>query len=121
MKKVIGVVLNTENDVRYTQLTASRVHVRSYSTRIAEVRDPGTKAEAEAPVGNDSGFLWRFYNYCSLEGRAEGTYVQCESRVVEPRDSARSGMDRRPVRDEHPEGIARVHAGQHAEGTTSGL
>ena len=79
MKKVIGVVLNTENDVQYTRLTPSRVHVRSYSTRIAEVRDPGTKAEAEAPVGNDSGFLWRFNNYCSLEGRAEGTYVQCES------------------------------------------
>ena len=42
MKKIIGVVLNTENDVRYTQLTPSRVHVRSYSTRIAEVREPGT-------------------------------------------------------------------------------
>ena len=79
MKKVIGVVLNTENDVQYNKLTASRVHVRSYSTRIAEVRDPDTKAEAEAPVGNDSGFLWRFNNYCSLDGRAEGTYVQCES------------------------------------------
>jgi len=79
MKKVIGVVLNTENDVRYQQLGESRVHVRSYSTRIAEVREPGTKAETEAPVGNDSGFLWRFNNYCSLEGRSEGTYVQCES------------------------------------------
>ena len=79
MKKVIGVVLNTEYDVRYTRPAASRVHVRSYSTRIAEVRDPGTQAEVEAPVGDDSGFLWRFYNYCSLEGRAEGTFVQCES------------------------------------------
>ena len=79
MKKVIGVVLNTEYDVRYTRHAASRVHVRSYSTRIAEVREPGTKAEEEAPIGDDSGFLWRFYNYCSLEGRAEGTLVQCES------------------------------------------
>ena len=79
MKKVIGVVLNTEYDVRYTTISPSRVHVRSYSTRIAEVRDPGTAAEAEAPVGRDSGFLWRFNNYCSLEQRPEGTYVQCES------------------------------------------
>jgi hypothetical protein len=79
MKKVIGVVLNTEYDVRYTRPTALRAHVRSYSTRIAEVRQPGTRTESEAPVGNDSGFLWRFYNYCSLEGRAEGTFVQCES------------------------------------------
>jgi hypothetical protein len=79
MKKVIGVVLNTEYDVRYTRVDSTRAHVRSYSTRIAEVKDPGTAAEKEAPVGQDSGFLWRFYNYCSLEERAEGTYIQCES------------------------------------------
>jgi putative flippase GtrA len=79
MKKVISVVLNTEYDVRYTRISPSHVHVRSYSTKIAEVQDPGTAGERELPVGKDSGFLWRFYNYCSLEERAEGTYVQCES------------------------------------------
>jgi hypothetical protein len=79
MKKIISVVLNTEYDVRYMRLSASRAHVRSYSTRIAEVRQPDTPEETEAPVGNDSGFLWRFDNYCSLEARAEGTYIQCES------------------------------------------
>lgn len=79
MKKVIGVVLNTEYDVRYTRVSSTRVHVRSYSTRIAEVRDPGAADEMEAPVGQDSGFLWRFYNYCSVDERAEGAYVQCES------------------------------------------
>jgi putative flippase GtrA len=79
MKKIISVVLNTEYDVRYTRVSPSRVHVRSYSTKIAEVQDPGTAGERELPVGKDSGFLWRFYNYCSLEERAEGTYVQCES------------------------------------------
>ena len=79
MKKIIGVVLNTEYDVRYTRVSVSRVHVRSYSTRIAEVQNPGTADEKEAPVGEDSGFLWRFYNDCSLEQRVEGTYIQCES------------------------------------------
>jgi putative flippase GtrA len=79
MKKVISVVLNTEYDVRYTRISPARVSVRSYSTRIAEVRDPGSADEKEAPVGQDSGYLWRFYNYCSLEERAEGTYIQCES------------------------------------------
>ena len=79
MKKVIGVVLNSEYDVRYTRLSSTRVYVQSYSTRIAEVQDPGTADEKEAPVGHDSGFLWRFYNYCSLEERGEGTYIQCES------------------------------------------
>jgi putative flippase GtrA len=79
MKKVVSVVVNSEYDVRYTRLSATRVHVRSYSTRIAEVQDPGTADEKEAPIGHDSGYLWRFDNYCSLEERAEGTYIQCES------------------------------------------
>jgi putative flippase GtrA len=79
MKRVISVVLNTEYDVRYTRVSPMRAHVRSYTTRIAEVEDPGTPNEKEAPVGQDSGFLWRFNNYCSLEERAEGTYIQCES------------------------------------------
>ena len=50
MKKVISVVLNTEYDVRYTRLSPTRVHVRSYSTRIAEVQDPGTADEKEKPL-----------------------------------------------------------------------
>jgi len=79
MKKVISVVLNSEYEVRYTRITAARAHVRSYSKKITEVQDAGTPSEKELPVGQDSGFLWRFYNYCSLEERAEGTYVQCES------------------------------------------
>jgi putative flippase GtrA len=79
MKKVIGVVLNTEYDIRYTRLSSTRAHVRSYSTRIAEVHDSGTANEKEMPVGQDSGYLWRFDNYCSLEERAEGTFIQCES------------------------------------------
>jgi hypothetical protein len=55
------------------------MNVRSYSTRIAEVTDPDTPEEREKLVGHDSGFLWRFNNYCSIEERTEGAYVQCES------------------------------------------
>jgi hypothetical protein len=84
MKKVIGVVLNTDNDVRYSRLSPVRAHVRSYSTRITEVQENATgpggeKGDVELPAGHDSGFLWRFNNYCSVEGRSEGAYVQCES------------------------------------------
>ena len=55
------------------------MQVRSVSTRIAEVADADTPQQREQPVGRDSGFLWRFNNYCALEERAEGTVVQCES------------------------------------------
>jgi hypothetical protein len=78
MKKVVSVLLNTDYDVTYLPLGRTRMHVRSYTTRIAEVAHDGTR-EIEKPVGEDSGYLWRFYNYCSFEQRAEGTYMQCES------------------------------------------
>jgi archaetidylinositol phosphate synthase len=79
MKKIVSVTLNTQSDVAYRQVSGTRMQVRSRSTRIAEVRNASTAAEREEPVGHDSGFLWRFNNYCALEHRAEGTYVQCES------------------------------------------
>jgi hypothetical protein len=79
MKKVISVVLNSEYDVRYVTVAPKQMQVRSSTTRIAEVRDPGMPQEQERPVGHDSGFLWRFNNYCALAERGEGTYVQCES------------------------------------------
>jgi hypothetical protein len=79
MKKVISVVLNTEYDVSYLRLSPTRMQVRSTTTRIAEVQHPDTAEEQEKPVGHDNGFLWRFNNYCALEERGNGTYVQCES------------------------------------------
>jgi hypothetical protein len=79
MKKIVGVVVNTESDVQYRRVSAAREQVRSVSTRIAEVESPGTAAEMEKPVGHDSGFLWRFNNYCSIEAKDGGTYMQCET------------------------------------------
>jgi hypothetical protein len=79
MKKVISVVLNTEYDVRYIPIAPGRMQVWSHTTRIAEVQDPDTPDEREKPVGSDNGFLWRFGNYCALDARDGGTYVQCES------------------------------------------
>jgi hypothetical protein len=79
MKKIIGVVLNTESEVQYRRVSPSRTQVRSVSVRIAEVESTGNGGETERPVGHDDGFLWRFNNYCALESRDGGTYVQCET------------------------------------------
>ena len=78
-KKVISVVLNTEQSVAYVGVSPTMMQVRSISSRIAEVRDPGKAGEREVPVGHDSGFLWRFNNYCALAQEAVGTFVQCET------------------------------------------
>jgi hypothetical protein len=79
MKKVVSAVLNTEYDVSYESVSPTRTEVRSAATRIAEVQHPDMLDQLEKPVGHDSGFLWRFNNYCRLDERDQGTYVQCET------------------------------------------
>jgi hypothetical protein len=78
-KKVVTVVLNTEHDVRYYPVDHTRWRSRSYSTRIAEVEDPGSPNERERPVGNDHGFLWRLYSYWRFQERDGGVYIECEA------------------------------------------
>ena len=78
-KKVVTIVLNTEYDVHYTMLGSDRAFARSYSTRIAEVENAGSANEAEKPIGNDSGFLWRLNSYWRFWQGDGGTYVQLEA------------------------------------------
>lgn len=76
---IVTVVLNAEFDVRYFHLDATKVHSRSYSTRIAEVENPDQPDEREKPVGQDRGFLWRLYTYWRFQEKDGGVYVQLES------------------------------------------
>ena len=78
-KKVVTVVLDTRHQVRYTPLSPTRCSSRSYSTRIAEVENPGTPKERELPPGHDHGFLWRLNSYWRFEERDGGVYVECEA------------------------------------------
>jgi hypothetical protein len=79
MKKVLTVVVNTENEARFTRPGPDRAASRIYSLRIAEVADPGTPQEREHPVGRDGGYLWRLYTYWRFLERDGGTYIQCEA------------------------------------------
>jgi hypothetical protein len=47
----------------------SASYSRAYSTRVAEVTDPGTPREHELPVGKDRGLLWRLFGYWFYEER----------------------------------------------------
>ncbi len=78
-KKVITVVLNTEHEVHYTELDATRWYSRSYTTRIAEVSNPGQRDEREQPVDRGHGFLWRLYSYWRFQERDGGVYIECQA------------------------------------------
>lgn len=78
-KKVITVVVDTYQDVRYLPLSPTRLHSRAYTTQVREVENPGKPSERQKPEGHDGGFLWRLYTYWLFEERDGGTYVQCEA------------------------------------------
>lgn len=78
-KKILTVVLNTNHDVRYFRVDATRAYSRSYSTRIAEVENPGAPGERELQPGKDHGFLWRLNSFWRFEERDGGVYVECEA------------------------------------------
>ena len=82
MKKVITVVVNTENEARFTRLGSDRAQSRMYSLRVAEVADPGTPQERERPVGQDGGYLWRPHTYWRFLERGSGTLLWLSARTV---------------------------------------
>jgi hypothetical protein len=78
-KKFTTLVLNTEYQIHWSEIDSNHVYCNSYSTKIAEVVDPGKPDGPELPVGNDHGYLWRLYTYWRFAEKDGGVYVQCET------------------------------------------
>jgi hypothetical protein len=78
-KKIITVVLDTDHDVHYSSLDETRWLCRSYTTRIAEVENPGKPNETVKPPDGGYGFLWRLYSYWRFQERDEGVYLECRA------------------------------------------
>src|SRR5215472_80322 len=78
-KKVITVVLNTEHDVKYAKVDATRWRSTTHTTKIAEVENAGKPDEREKPPGTGEGFLWRLNTWWRFEERDGGVWVECEA------------------------------------------
>jgi hypothetical protein len=78
-KKVITVVLNTEHEVKYTKVDATRWRSASRTTKIAEVENVGRPDEREKPPGTGEGFLWRLNTYWRFEERDGGVWLECQA------------------------------------------
>jgi hypothetical protein len=75
---VLSAVLQTDQEARFFFPGPARAHSRIAGTRIVEIANAGTPAEAEKPEGRDRGYLWRQTSYWRFLERDGGTYVQCE-------------------------------------------
>jgi hypothetical protein len=75
----ITVVLDTEYEIRYTQLDATHAYSRSYSTRVVEVEHPGETGEREFSPADDRGLLWRLDSFWRFREADGGVYIQCNA------------------------------------------
>jgi hypothetical protein len=78
-KKIITVVLDTDHEVHYEPVDATRWVCRSYTTRIAEVENAGSQDERILQPDRGYGFLWRLYSYWRFEERDAGAVVECRA------------------------------------------
>jgi hypothetical protein len=78
-KKIITVVLETDHEVHYSPVNRRRWVCRSYTTRIAEVENAGSRDERVLPPDTGYGFLWRLYSYWRFEERDAGVIVECRA------------------------------------------
>ena len=78
-KKIITVVLDTEHEVHYRAVARTQWECRSYTTRIAEVENAGSKDERVMQPDEGYGFLWRLYSYWRFEERERGVVVECRA------------------------------------------
>jgi hypothetical protein len=78
-KKVMTVVLDTDHEVHYRALDATRWVCRSYTTRVAEVENAGSPNEKVLPPDAGYGFLWRLDSYWRFQERDGGVYVECRA------------------------------------------
>ncbi len=78
-KYFITVVVNTDQTASFYPIRGTRLHTRSFSTRIAEVEHAGKPNEHELDPRKDPGIVWRLNTYWRLEERDGGVYVECQA------------------------------------------
>ena len=78
-KKILTVVLDTDHEVQYRSLDPKRWVCHSYTTRIAEVQNPGSPKETVLAPDTGYGFLWRLNSYWRFEERDGGVFLECRA------------------------------------------
>jgi hypothetical protein len=76
---VITVVMDTAYEITFGRLDREHGYSTARSTRISEIKSPGTSDERALKPEEEHGFLWRMNTYWSYEEKDGGLYMQIES------------------------------------------
>ena len=76
---IVSAVFDTEHEVGFARLGASRGASWSAATRIVEIDDAGTPDERPKSPDQDRDLLWRWNAYWRYEQTPQGVLVECES------------------------------------------
>lgn len=117
--EVVTVRFDSEYDVRYVRLGASRAYSTSYSTRIAQLA--GGPQDRELPPAQNDGFLWRLDSYWRFEEVPGGVYVQCRAISLSRDIPAGLGWIVAPFIKNIPQKSLQFTLGATREGVTSKL
>lgn len=77
--KIVTSVVDTDHEVHYSVIGATRAWSRSQTTRVQQVDDADKPDEHLLPEGHGDGFLWRMNTYWRFEEKDGGTYVECQT------------------------------------------
>jgi hypothetical protein len=78
-KSIRTVHFNTEHTVEYQRHGQGTASSKSVATKIAQLEKAGTPKEREKPMGDDSGYMWRWNSYWRFQQVPEGVILECES------------------------------------------
>jgi hypothetical protein len=79
-KQVSAVVLNVNENAKYTQVDPMRAVIACHSTKIAEAEHPRNKKKLDQERAEEdaAGYLWRLNIYLRMEEADNGVYVEIE-------------------------------------------
>ena len=78
-KGFVPVILNVQNDVHFARIGSGKWKGTSYARDIREVDTGLFSRGRQYPSGEGHGFLWRLYNYWTLEAVNNGVIAECRT------------------------------------------
>jgi len=78
-KGIVPVILDVDEEVRYSEIGPGKWKGQSYARNIIEVNTALFSGGKKFPPGEGHGYLWRLYGYWTLENVNGGVLAECRT------------------------------------------